>query len=136
MLCMSVNPQHDMFPCPLVYHPRSSQFPGAIDVARITNSGAGSEPRGRTGHLRLSPNHSLPRTVLDSSSDFWSNQTTFVGSPTVAQERKFWSRAPNCSGKGRGRSTTHFCLYIIYYHNNSSRQWPHYFPTRDLFPTS
>ena len=25
------------------------------------------------------------------------------------------------------RSTTHFCLYNIYYYNNPSGRWPHYF---------
>ena len=38
-----------------------------------------------------------------------------------------------CSVRGV-KSTTQICLYNIYYHNNLSSRWPHYFPTRDLFP--
>ena len=38
-----------------------------------------------------------------------------------------------CSGEGGPINNT-LCLYKIYCHNNLTGQWPHYCPTRDLFP--
>ena len=58
--------------------------------------------------------------------------TTLVGSTTAPQERKSWSRHQIVAVRG-DRSTTHFCFYNVYYHNNLSGQWPPYFPIY-LFP--
>ena len=53
--------------------------------------------RHQHSHLRFPPHHLPRRTVLDSSSNFWSSNfwsdpTTFVGSPTAVQERKSYPR--------------------------------------------
>ena len=54
--------------------------------------------RDQLGHLQF-PLYYLPRrTVPDSSSNFWSNPTTFVGSPSLPRKENPRSQAPNCSG--------------------------------------
>ena len=130
--------------------------PVMISISFGTRSCPGSDPRGRRnspqfprfrrqpGHLH-SPPHYLPhRTVPDSSSsfyssNFWSNPTTFVGSPSLPRKEypgtkdpRSW--APNCSGEG-GRRMTQTCLYDFYYeHKTLLLVGGLSIPTVDLFP--
>ena len=92
-----------------------------------------SRPCRRTDHLRPYPNRSFLQAVHYRTSG--QSRPRLSAPPPLPRKENPRSRAPNCSSEG-DRSTTYFCLYNIYYYNNPSGRWPHYLPTRDLFPES
>ena len=91
--------------------------------------GAGSESRGRqiitSGSTVSSSNRKHPHpTGLHSTSDFFGQADHTRRLPHRTPGKKLLGHGHQIVAvRGGGRSTTHFCLYNVYYYNNLSNRW-------------